>query len=98
MGRLDRLLGLDDGRDFRQRASLWKRALWRGMKSLARHHPRAAIAATLSAIGYAGKQGVLEVIEGATKAGAPSDNASGELVSNYLLDEEQKKELLSTVG
>jgi hypothetical protein len=68
------------------------------MKSLARHHPRAAIAATLSAIGYAGKQGVLEVIEGATKAGAPSDNASGELVSNYLLDEEQKKELLSTVG
>ena len=99
MGRVDRFLGLDDERRLPQRASLWKRAAWRGIKSLARHHPRALLAATLSALGYAGKRATVEVVESATKQVATSEKATAgsESAGGYKLDEKQKKELLDAV-
>jgi hypothetical protein len=100
MSRLDRLLGLDDERTLPQRAPLWKRAVWRAMKSLARHHPRALLKATLSGFGYAGKQATVEVVESAAKRVAPGKNNTGpcETASGYRLDEKQRKELLDAVA
>ena len=93
-------MGLDDERNLSQRAPLWKRAVWRALKSLAHHHPRALLAATLSGLGYAGKQATVEVVESTTKQAEPRTNATGgdEPVAGYKLDEEQKKELLDAVA
>jgi hypothetical protein len=74
------------------------------MKSLARHHPRAAIAATLSALGYAGKQAAVEVVEGATTkirgvdARAADGASKDKSAPSYQLDDDQKQELLDAVS
>jgi hypothetical protein len=98
MGTLDKLLGLDDERAPRQRASLWKRAVWRAVKTLARHHPRALLTATLSGLRYAGKQATVEIVESATNRVAPGRNTTEGSSGGYKLDEEQKKELLGAVA
>lgn len=61
--RLDRLVGLDDGRDRRKRRPLWQRALWRAIKRLVGRYPRAALSATVAGAGYAVVQGTREGIE-----------------------------------
>lgn len=61
--RLDRLVGLDDGRDRPKRAPLWRRALWRAVKHLVRRYPRAALSSTVAGAGYAVAQGTREGVE-----------------------------------
>lgn len=71
MSWLDRLVGLDDERARGERAPLWKRAVWRALKSLVRKHPGAAVSAAGTAAGYAVTQGVEEGAE-AVKEGVES--------------------------
>jgi hypothetical protein len=103
MGKLEKLFGLDDEQDLSRRAPLWKRALWRGLKRLARQHPWAAISATASALGYATKQAAVEAGESAVDTLAPQSETrpipgDDEGARNYRLDEEQKEELLGAIA
>jgi hypothetical protein len=70
MSRLDKLLGLDNAAPPDKRAPLWKRAIWRAVKTLVRKHPGAALSAAGSGAGFAIKQGAKEGAEAvSTKVG-----------------------------
>jgi hypothetical protein len=63
MSRLDKLLGLDNAAPPGKRAPLWKRAIWRAVKTLVRKHPGAALSAAGAGAGFAIKQGTKEGAE-----------------------------------
>ena len=63
MSRLDRFLGLDDTAPRQKRAPIWKRAVWRAVKTLVRRNPGAALSAAGAGVGFAIKQGAKEGAE-----------------------------------
>jgi hypothetical protein len=70
MSRLDKLLGLDNAAPPGKRAPLWKRTIWRALKTLVRKHPGAALSAAGAGAGFAIKQGAKEGAEAiSTKLG-----------------------------
>jgi hypothetical protein len=67
MSRLDRFLGLDDTAPRQKRAPIWKRAVWRAVKTLVRRNPGAALSAAGAGVGFAIKQGAKEGAEAASE-------------------------------
>jgi hypothetical protein len=91
MGKLDRLLGLDDGGEPAVRAPIWKRALWRAIKRVTREQPKTVANAALGAIGYATKQSAIEAVQTVLPGASPAR-------LKCELTDAQKSELIQTVG